>query len=204
MRNILFPIFLTLLFAKLYHQASPSIKLIVEKIDVNYNASIVDWNHVLNLLPNDTCYFSANVTFLSKLDTFFFLYSISLMKGKGKYETFFKNGPTNICSSFKNLKGNAIVRTILNSKNFSKKKFPTSCPIEPGFFYIEDFKIDEKLLSFNNFEAKFIVKIELSKKVGTALVNFINLKVYAELKDLEKWEKENKEKLAKLNKTMEN
>ncbi|CRK87417.1 CLUMA_CG001219, isoform A [Clunio marinus] len=188
-------IFVTILLSKSCYQMVP--KVIIHKVVATYNDSIVDLKHVLDAFPNDTYYLSANATFLSKLDTFFCFFSLDLLNGKGKYETFIKNGPTNICSSFKNLKGNAVVRTILRNKNFSKRKFPTTCPVESGFYYIENFELDERLLAFKIFESKYLIKIILSKKVGEKLVEFINFTIYAESKDREKYEKEKKKSLEK-------
>lgn len=140
-------------------------------------------------LPNDSYSFNFYSELYVELDAFLVRVGIALQTADGKYNTMVKGSVADICKYYRDNSTNMFLRLFFNG-HFGKKVFPTSCPIKPGVFIMEDFQLNEDFLKIRVFETKFLVHIDMCTKVDSKLKCFLNMKIYGEMRDRQRWEKE--------------
>ncbi|CRK87414.1 CLUMA_CG001216, isoform A [Clunio marinus] len=93
-----------------------------------------------------------------------------------------------------NLKAFLVMFFMLVAVKYSDqvRKIPTSCPIEPGFYFLKDFVIDDSFLTYAIPTSKVLITIVLSSKMDERMIELGDQKVQFEVKTREKWEKERK------------
>ncbi|CRK87408.1 CLUMA_CG001210, isoform A [Clunio marinus] len=123
-----------------------------------------------------------NVTILVKLQNVFIQHAINARNSKGKYEPFLGKGVTDICKYLNKGKGNKLIRGLFNRINM--EHFPTSCPVEPGFYYAKTgIQFDENNLFVQYIgEAKSMLSMDFGTKTNGEMNYFINIKAYLECK----------------------
>ncbi|CRK87424.1 CLUMA_CG001226, isoform A [Clunio marinus] len=67
-----------------------------------------------------------------------------------------------------------------------------SCPVEPGFYFIKDYNVVERLMPYAIAETKIVIVAEVKTKIIGKMVDLGNLKIHYEIKTLEKLERERK------------
>ncbi|CRK91698.1 CLUMA_CG005345, isoform A [Clunio marinus] len=154
-------------------------------MEVNYNKSFLD----LNYMRNGTM-FSFNVTTFVRLQNWFIDSAIYTANEHGKYEPFLGKGSTDVCKFLGNQKGNKLTRLLFEQLK-GDKKFPTSCPIEAGFYYVSkvDYDVDTFLTQYIS-DTKAMIALDFGTKINRKMNYFANAKVFFELKNRLKWEKE--------------
>ncbi|CRK87427.1 CLUMA_CG001229, isoform A [Clunio marinus] len=176
--------------------------MLIDKMDVTYNESFVIYEQLVEKTPDESTILNFNVTFVVPIEKLFMQFSLFIQKPNGAYESVIKTGAMNLCGFLKNQKGNKILRMIFNGDSVNRK-FPKTCPIDPGLYFFHNFKLDEDLVpQVQIFREKFKIDIHFTTKIDGTLTEFIKLKINGEIKDRIKWQEE-REKEMKKNKKME-
>jgi hypothetical protein len=157
------------------------------KFDENY--CNVTTKHVER--PGEIYKLGYNFELLVEVRTFFVKIGIALPSANGKFDSFIQNSVSDVCKYFKNNNNNLMLRMFFNG-HFGTKNFPNSCPVKPGVYYIEDFRIKDDMLKFRSTETKFMVTVDFCTKFNEKgkLYCFLMNKYYGEVIDGTKWEKE--------------
>lgn len=146
----------------------------------------------LDLLPDDAYSIDLNATIHVELQSLVIMIGIALPSGNGNFEPFIKNSAADFCKYFKNNGGNMFISLFFRSR-FEAKNLPNSCPIKPGFYYMKNFQLDERYLKIPMVETRFLFSLDFCSRLdgeNGKLSCFANAKVYGELRDRVKWEKE--------------
>lgn len=128
-----------------------------------------------------------------QINSFLVRVSFSLQGADGQFSTLLKGSVADMCKYYRNNSTNIFVRLFYNA-HFGKKNFPTACPIKPGDYFMNDFKVNDKFLRLRFVDSKFLMQIEMCTKLRSELKRFANLKVYGEISYRQKWEEENTER----------
>lgn len=121
---------------------------------------------------------------------------IALPSSNGKFETYLMNSVADVCKYFKNNNGNMMLKIFFNG-HFGNKNFPSSCPIKAGKYFMEDFRINDNLMSIRSMESKFMILVDFCTQSSGAsgkLDCFVNMKFHGEARDRKKWLKEMQER----------
>lgn len=143
----------------------------------------------LDLLPDDSYAFFISSQLHVELETLLVQVAVALPSSSGKFDAFATNSVGDVCKYFKTNNGNMFLRLFFNG-HFGKRRFPSSCPIKPGFYSIENYQLNESFLRVRAVDTKFLVKINLCS--GSEC--FVRMKFYGEVRDRKKWEKETTQK----------
>lgn len=140
--------------------------------------------------PAEIYKLSYQIQLFSEIKTFFVKVSISLPNSNGNLVSI-QNTVSDVCKYFKNNNNNLLLKIFFNG-NFGNKKFPTTCPVKPDLYYVENFRINDSMLKIRSGETKFLVTADFCSKNSEngKLQCFINTKFYGEVKDQMKWQKE--------------
>lgn len=172
---------------KRFSQASS--KLVATKAETKFDEKYINISVGLDLLPNDAYAVSFKAQLHVELEDFLVQIGIALPTANGKYEALIKNSVSDVCKYYKNNSGNMFLQLFFHG-HFGSKSFPTTCPVKPGSYYMEDFQLNEDLLKIRTVETKFLVLVDICTKLNGKLKCFVNMKFYGEVKDKKKWEKE--------------
>ncbi|CRK92074.1 CLUMA_CG005681, isoform A [Clunio marinus] len=154
-------------------------------MEMIYNNSFLD----LNYMRNGTM-FSFNATTFVRLQNWFIDIAVYTANENGKYEPFLGKGSTDVCKFLGNKKGNKLARLIFEQIK-GDIKFPTSCPVEKGFYYASKINYGGGgFLSQYISDTKAMISLDFGTKINRKMNYFANAKVFYELKNRLKWEKE--------------
>ncbi|CRK87409.1 CLUMA_CG001211, isoform A [Clunio marinus] len=163
----------------------------LEKIEFSQNKSFLELQYLLEEYGNSNYRLNFNVTSFVRLDNFFIQYSVNVPNSKGKYEPFFGKGVSDLCKFLSNRKGNILIRSLYD-KMKGDKRIPTSCPIEPAFYYVNNMLFDGKnMFSEQVRDVRVMIALDFGTKIKGKMNYFVSLKVYNGYKDRLKYEKEN-------------
>ncbi|CRK87407.1 CLUMA_CG001209, isoform A [Clunio marinus] len=157
-------------------------KTTIEKIEISQNKSIVEFQHLLDEFENGSFLLNMSVTIFVKLQNVFIQHAINARNSKGKYEPLIGKGVTDICKYLNKGKGNKLIRGLFDKVVF--EHFPTSCPVEPGFYYaIPGIQFDENNM-FSQYigEVKSMLSLDFGTKTKGEMNYFIKIKAYFESK----------------------
>lgn len=148
--------------------------------------------------PGEIYKLSYRMELFVELKSFFVKVGLALPDANGKFDSFIQNHVMDVCRYLKNNNANLMLRLFFNG-NFGKKKFPKSCPVPPDVYYIEDFRINDDMLTIRSADTKFLITVDLCTKLkenGKMFCAFKG-KFYGELKDQRKLRQEaqNKRKI---------
>lgn len=140
--------------------------------------------------PGEIYKLTYHLQLLTEVKTFLVKVGISLPNSNGNLVSI-QNSVSDVCSYFKNNNNNLLLKIFFNG-NFGTKKFPTSCPVKPDLYFIENFRINDSMLKIRAGETKFLVTVDFCTKINEngKLHCFVDLKFYGEVKDHLKWQKE--------------
>ncbi|CRK87406.1 CLUMA_CG001208, isoform A [Clunio marinus] len=172
------------------NKTGDGIKPTFEKLELTQNSSILDVNYFLNVTEDDYLILSFNVTFFVKLQNLFLQSSINFQNSKGKYEPFVGKGVTDLCKSLNFRKGNKLVRMLFERIN-DDSKFITSCPVKPGFYYVNNMLFDgQNLITKHIGQTKIMFALDFGSKTNGKMKYFLNLRIYNDFSDRLKWDEE--------------
>ncbi|CRK87423.1 CLUMA_CG001225, isoform A [Clunio marinus] len=161
-------------------------KIRVNKVEETHNEYMLDFKHSLRITQNFTSYISFNLTLLVKLDSMYFYYSIFLPNSNGKMVPFSKRTGMNLCNFFKDQKRKTkLLQSFFKNNNSSSKRVMESCPVEPGFYFIKDYNVVERLMPYAITEIKIVIVAEIKTKIKGEMVNLGTLKIHYEVEALE-------------------
>lgn len=140
--------------------------------------------------PEEIYKLSYNMHLFTEIKTFFVKVGISLPNSNGNLISI-QNTVSDVCKYFKNNNNNLLLKIFFNG-NFGNKHFPTSCPVKPDLYFIENFRINDNMLKIRSGETKFLVTVDFCTKYSenAKLHCFIQTKFYGEVKDQTKWQQE--------------
>lgn len=133
-----------------------------------------------------------SVELLVEVETFFVQVKIAFPSASGKFDKFISTTVSDLCKYYKNNNSNMFLRMFFNA-HFKKTQFPTTCPIKPGLYFMEEFLINENLLKIRTVDTKLMLLVDFCTRSGShngALECFVNIKAIGEIKDRRKWEQE--------------
>ena len=99
------------------------------------------------------------------------------------------NSVSDLCKYLENNDYNRFLKLFFAGR-FTRRSFPTSCPIKPGKYFMEGFKFNETALKVRAVETKFMVRVDLCSMARDKLKCAVNMKFYGEIRDRKRWEKE--------------
>ncbi|CRK87422.1 CLUMA_CG001224, isoform A [Clunio marinus] len=167
-------------------------KIRVNKVEETHNEYMLDFRHSLRITQNFTNYISINLTLLVKIDSLYFHYSVDLPNASGKMVPFIRRNGMNLCNYFKEKKKNSILNSLYKNNNSTSKRITESCPVEPGFYFIKDFDVGERLMPYAVTETKIFIVVIIKTKANGKMVDLFNYKIQYEVKTLDKLERERK------------
>ncbi|CRK92075.1 CLUMA_CG005693, isoform A [Clunio marinus] len=136
-------IFLILIVVKYSDEVKNDLKLVIDKMEETHKDYVVDFQQQLRISDNFTYYYSVNASPLVKLESVYLSYSIDLANSNGQRISLLKKTTIDLCSFFKNLKGNKLLNWFYKKNTSGQRNLPTSCPVEPNSYFLKDFKLDE-------------------------------------------------------------
>lgn len=163
--------------------------LVATKSETKFDEKFINISVDLDLQPNNAYAISFKAQLHVELEDFLVQVGIALPTANDKYEVLIKNTLSDLCKYFKNKNGNIFLRLFFHG-HFGNKTFPTSCPVKPGLYFMEDFQLNEDLLRIRSLETKFMVLVDICTKLNGKLKCFVNMKFYGEVKDKKKWDRE--------------
>lgn len=140
-------------------------------------------------LPKDSYSFNFYSELFVPLNAFLVRIGITLPSASGNFDTILKGSVADICKYYRNNNTNMFLRLFFNG-HFGNKTFPSSCPVMPGIYFMNDFQLNDEFLKIRFVETKFLVQVELCTMVESKLKCFVDMKVFGEIRDRQKWEKE--------------
>lgn len=160
-------------------------------MDIKFNPKIINATVRVNPQANESYTLDAYVDTFVTFNSLFVKIAISLPSPSGKFDKTIQSTVQDVCKYFGNKNGNILLRLFFNSNMSTRHQFPKSCPIPPGHFYFEGFKIDERLLTVRGAETKVLVSVEFCFKPNDRDMDcFSHTRVFGEIRDRKKWEKE--------------
>lgn len=171
-------------------QKQQPLKLILRETELKFDENYcnITTNHVTKF--GEIISLTYQMEIFVEVKTFFVKVGIALPNANGKFESFIQNSVTDMCKYLKNSKSNIIMRLFFNG-HFDAKKFTPSCPVKPGIYYIENFRINENMLTIRAIETRILITVDFCTSVPRdKMYCGINMKFHAEVKDRMKWQKE--------------
>lgn len=164
-------------------------RVILREEELNFNENWLNVTTYHETRPDEIYKLSYNFQVLQEIKTFIAKVSISLPNSNGNLVAI-QNTVSDVCKYLKNSKSNLLLNIFFNG-NFGSKKFPSSCPIQPDMYYIENFRINDNLLKIRAVETKFQVTVDFCSKLeNNKLHCVVNMKFFGEIKDQNKWQQE--------------
>lgn len=162
-------------------------KLIVREAEMKFDANFcnVTTNHEIR--PGEVYSLSFRMDLFAESKTFYVKVGIALPTSSGKFESFIQNSVTDVCKYLKRNNSNIMMRLFFNG-DFGDKKFPTTCPVKPDIYYIENFRIKENMLTIRSIQTKILIAVDFCIDLPHKKMHCIlNTKFQAEVKDRQKW-----------------
>lgn len=164
-------------------------KLIMTKAEGTFDESMIKATFRLEVLPKGAYSFKFDANITVDLETFVIRVGLAFPLSNGTFDQSVRSSVADMCKYYKDKSSNMFLRMFFNG-HFGNKHFPTTCPVKAGHYFMDDFQLNEDYLRVSLIETKFMVVIDQCTRIGGKLKCFANLKLYGELKDREKWERE--------------
>lgn len=167
--------------------------MILKEENLSFDENYVNVTTFHETRPEEIYKLSYHFQVLVEVKTFIAKVSISLPNSNGNLVAI-QNTVSDVCKYLKNTKNNLLLNIFFNG-NFGNKKFPSTCPIKPDLYYIENFRINDSMLKIRSVETKFLVTVDLCTKLENGKMHcIVNMKFYGEVKDQNKWQQESEKK----------
>lgn len=165
-------------------------KLILRDTELKFDENYCNMTTNHENRPGEIYSLSYRMELIVEVKTFLVKVGIALPTSSGKFESFIQNSVTDVCKYLKKNDSNIILRLFFNG-HFGNKKFPTSCPLKPDIYYIQNFRIKEDMLTIRAVETKILITVDFCTALANGKVHCVlNMKFYAEIKDRKKWQQE--------------
>lgn len=158
-------------------------------MDIDHDKSILNLTANFTVLPNDSSEFSFLAHLHVELKAFVVQIGIAFPSANGKFEKPIQTF-ADVCKYFKNNNGNMFLKIFFNG-SFRNRTFPSTCPVKPGFYFMEGFHVNDNFLRMNFLETKFMTTLNVCTKIRGKLKCFSKSTLFGEIRDRQKWEREN-------------
>jgi hypothetical protein len=162
---------------------------VLREAEMNFDENYCNITSNHERKPGEIYRLSYSMELFVEVRTFFVKVGIALPTANGKFESTIQNTVLDVCKYLKTNNANLILRLFFNG-NFEKKKFPKACPIKPDVYFMENFRINDNMLTIRSGEMKFLITVEFCLKLSERMHCILNAKFYGELKDQGKWQQE--------------